>query len=104
MSSSSSSGSLTQLRALLARERSRRRAAEEWATFLVTTLDSYVRASHAYGGRVIDESDDDDTGSDSGYKTHECDQFGNCSGYNCELMSSCGPMGGDSGGGKEGRG
>ena len=48
MSWSSSSSLPADVRALLARERSRRRAAEDWATFLVATLDSYVRASHAY--------------------------------------------------------
>ena len=43
-----------EVRALLARERSRRRAAEDWATFLVATLDSYVRASHAYDRRLAE--------------------------------------------------
>ena len=40
------------LRALLARERSRRHAAEDWATFLTATLDSYLRASRLYDRRI----------------------------------------------------
>ena len=44
------------LRLLLARERSRRRAAEDWATFLVATLDAYVRASHAYDRQLADSA------------------------------------------------
>jgi len=50
----SSSSIPIELRALLARERTRRRNAEDWATFLVATLDSYVRASHAYDRRLVE--------------------------------------------------
>ena len=54
-SSSSSPSSLpAELRALLDHERSRRRAAEDWATFLVATLDSYVRASNTYERRLAE--------------------------------------------------
>jgi len=53
-SSSSSTPLPAEVRALLARERSRRRAAEDWATFLVATLDSYVRASNAYDRQIAE--------------------------------------------------
>ena len=42
----------SELHALLDRERSLRRAAEDWATFLVATLDSYIRASHEFDVRI----------------------------------------------------
>ena len=48
---SMSPASSAELRALLARERSRRRAAEDWAAFLTATLDSYLRASRMYDRR-----------------------------------------------------
>jgi len=57
MMSPSASWSLpAELRAVLARERSRRRAAEDWATFLAATLDSFVRASQQHDRRLGEAS------------------------------------------------
>ena len=75
-----------ELQALLARERSRRRAAEDWATFLVATLDAYVRASHAYERRFAD-SGRGRSRTEGEEKTCDCRQLGNPSRITREIMS-----------------
>jgi len=78
---SASAAAVEGLRALVASERSRRRSADDWATFLVATLDAYVRASGAYHrrGRLAQSARPSPTDDDQLETVCDCRQTGNAS-------------------------